>query len=310
MRKLRNSFIHCQLSVANFPLSILQCLLAVLLVSCKPSVPGKYLQPDEMEDVIYDIHLAQGMTKDTLDANVYCDAVLKKYGISRADYDSSMVYYYRHTDLMNKIYANLLKRFEGQVDGAGGSSSGQIVISQDGDNVDVWNQRRRALLVPQMPYNRLSYKVDADTTFHPGDKVMLEFDARFLFQDGMKDGVAMLALRFKNDSVASRVIHLSSSSSYTLQITDEQHVGIKEIQGFIYLGEGGSSSSTLRLMILDKLRLLRMHEQQQKKNVGNAERSDSDSLHAPSPNSINKRQALNEKDSMPLPRDREAEITL
>ena len=38
-----------------------------LLYSCKPQVPGEYLQPDEMEDILYDYHIALGMLDDNSD---------------------------------------------------------------------------------------------------------------------------------------------------------------------------------------------------------------------------------------------------
>ena len=33
-------------------------LACVLLVSCKPKVPAGVIQPDDMADMLYDIHLA------------------------------------------------------------------------------------------------------------------------------------------------------------------------------------------------------------------------------------------------------------
>ena len=33
----------------------------LLLASCKPQVPYQYIQPDDMEDLIYDYHMAQGI---------------------------------------------------------------------------------------------------------------------------------------------------------------------------------------------------------------------------------------------------------
>ena len=50
---------------------------------------------------------------------------------------------------------------------------------------------------------------------------MLSFKTQFIFQDGYKDGVALLAVRFSNDSVATRTVHLSESTSYDLAISDD-----------------------------------------------------------------------------------------
>lgn len=38
-------------------------LALLLMVACKPQVPSDYLQPGEMEDILYDYHLAQAMAQ-------------------------------------------------------------------------------------------------------------------------------------------------------------------------------------------------------------------------------------------------------
>ena len=73
--------------------------------SCKPQVPDEYLQPGEFEDVLYDYHLADAMAgngdnadNESYDVVLYRQAVLRKYGITQAEFDSSLVYYMRHAD--------------------------------------------------------------------------------------------------------------------------------------------------------------------------------------------------------------------
>ena len=36
-------------------------LLAFFVVSCKPSIPSEYIQPSEMEDMLYDYHLSMAI---------------------------------------------------------------------------------------------------------------------------------------------------------------------------------------------------------------------------------------------------------
>ena len=57
-------------------------------------------------------------------------------------------------------------------------------------------------------------KIKADTAFYKGDKIILDFDTRFIYQDGMRNAVAVLALKFNNDNVASRTINITSTSRY------------------------------------------------------------------------------------------------
>ena len=59
-------------------------LVLMLVVACKPTVPSEYIQPGEMEDILYDYHLALAMSRqksvnDESDYNrsLYFQSVLK-----------------------------------------------------------------------------------------------------------------------------------------------------------------------------------------------------------------------------------------
>ena len=68
-------------------------------IGCKPGVPGDVIQPDEMEDILYDYYLSREMAqKPSSEGNssylrtLYYKAVLKKHGVTEAQFDSSLVY--------------------------------------------------------------------------------------------------------------------------------------------------------------------------------------------------------------------------
>ena len=91
-------------------------LLALLFVmACTPTVPSQFIQPDEMEDLLYDYHVAQAMARldhpgesGEVEKNRNFLAVLNKYGVTQAKFDSSLVYYYSHLDKLKKIYITSL----------------------------------------------------------------------------------------------------------------------------------------------------------------------------------------------------------
>ena len=116
------------------------------------------------------------------------------------------------------------------------------------------------------PFNSYGFSLQADTAFHKGDRLRLDFDAEFVYQDGMRDGVALLAIQFQNDSVAQQVVHISSSQHYSVEIADDQNLGIKSVKGYFLLSDGGYSSdmgsqSTLKLMFIEHIKLIRMRAQ-------------------------------------------------
>lgn len=245
-------------------------LAAVLLLlsSCKPQVPGEYLQPDEMEDILYDYHLASGMIGEDDDSSavkkaMYEASVLRKHGVSEARFDASLLYYSRHSDRFHDIYANLQKRLNDEAVSLG-ASAGELAnmggSMAKGDTANIWKDAASAVLATCQPYNVKSFYVKVDSAFHKGDRVILSFKTQFIFQDGYKDGMAMLAVRFQNDSVASQTVHLSESSAYSIAVADDQRVGIKEIRGFITLQSSpDETQTTLKLMFVGNLRLVRCH---------------------------------------------------
>ena len=101
-----------------------------------------------------------------------------------------------------------------------------------------------------------------DTSFHKGDKLMLNFQAQFLFQEGMRDGVAMLAVTFKNDSVAYSNSRMSSSQSYSIQVEDRDSLGIKSVKGYFLLNvgdfSGAASYTTMKLMFVHHIKLVKL----------------------------------------------------
>lgn len=246
-------------------LLLLHFLVAIFLVSCKPQVPRKYLQPDEMEDILFDYHIAMGMVSqnDTNDfeKRLYAASVFKRYGITEAEFDSSLIYYTRHSDRLLTIYENISKRLGNEAVSLG-ASSGDIAKfgenASSGDTTNVWNGFSSLALATVGPENVESFHLKADTAFHKGDKMVLSFDTQFIFQDGYKDAVAMLAMRLNNDSIISKTVHISETSHCDIMITDEERVGIKDVRGFISLNNAPNSSlTTLKLMFISNISLVR-----------------------------------------------------
>ena len=252
----------------------MKCLLPLAiillwLVGCKPGVPKQYIQPGKMEKILYDYHIADGMATTNGDyedvgyrRTVYREAALRKHGVTQAEFDSSLVYYYRHTEQLHEIYVNLAKRLNNESVALGSTANEMSQLGSDvsqGDTTTVWTNPQSVTLIPYAPYNVISFDVKADSSYHEGDRMILNLDAQFIFQDGMRDGVAMLAVVFRNDSVATQVTHMSSSSHYLVQVFDNQRVGIKSVRGFVYLSRGqNNESQTLKLMCVRNMKLMKM----------------------------------------------------
>ena len=256
---------------------LLFAFFLLAIVSCTPSVPGRYIQPDEMESILYDYHIADAMYQSddgkATTMIVYKAAILKKHGVSEADFDSSMVYYTRHTRLLQKIYESLSTRLskEAMALGATATEINQHGLnSANGDTTNVWKGEQSMVFSPYRPFNLSSFTLKTDTAYKAGDKLLLNFDTQFIYQDGSREAVAMLSVKFNNDSISSQNVFISTANHYTLQISDDKHVGIKEIKGYFILNNGNSSdmySTTFKLMIISNISLIRIHPPKQTRKV-------------------------------------------
>lgn len=246
------------------------CVLALALAGCKPGVPSTFIQEDDMEDLLYDYHLADAMAraaKGDYNENImaYRAAVLRKYGVSQAEFDTSMVYYMRHTDRLHAIYEHVAQRMQDDARELGSSSDDLAALtttSATGDTADIWRGERSIALIPNQPYNVYSFAHTADSSFRRGDAFILSLQSDFIFQDGARDGVAALAVVYANDSVASRVVHISAAGPSTLTLDNPDSLAVKAVRGFFLLNkdnQANASATTLHLMALSRIRLFRCH---------------------------------------------------
>ena len=182
--------------------SYLQVLLLVglLLSACKPSIPTEIIQPDDMEDLLYDYYVAQNITGDQRDGYDYRakynnGLVFKKHGVTEAEFDSSLVYYYNHIEDLYKIYESVQARLSNEAIELGasvGDVERYMKRSLSGDTMDIWTGHRHHLLFPQPPYNIFQFVQKADTACRANDSYMMTFGSSFLVQSGARSATAVL----------------------------------------------------------------------------------------------------------------------
>ena len=260
----------------NRPFSHIIVFMASVLciVSCKPGVPKEVIQPDDMEDILYDYYVSQGIASmpgpqsgsEDYKRDMYFNSVLNKYGVTRAEFDSSLVYYYTRADRFVEIYKSVQERMSEEALNLG-ATEGEVerftaMQSLSGDTASIWEGIKSARLMPQAPYNKMQFVQKADTSFRKGDSFMLSFKSDFLYQGGNKDALLYLAVKYTNDSIVSQTIHFSVSGINQLRINSVDLMP-KEIMGYFYLGQGYEKSSDLRLLSISDIQLIRFHKKKE-----------------------------------------------
>ena len=242
-------------------------LLVLMTVGCKPKVPSELVQPDDLEDILYEYHLAQSMARNehTLDASYnqtkYFLAVLEKHHVSEAVFDSSLVYYYTHAERLKEIYANVYERLANDAKKLG-ASVGDInrysQYSETGDTANIWRDETAMLLIPHPTKNRFDFVIKADSTFKVGDSFMFQFVAEHIWQSGSKDAIVCIKTTYEKDSVLQSVNHVSMSGISQVRVPSNTTLNIKELRGFIYLPQGEDNNEVRRLMFINQIQLIRL----------------------------------------------------
>ena len=262
----------------NRPFSHIIVFMASVLciVSCKPGVPEEVIQPDDMEDILYDYYVSQGIASmpgpqsgsEDYKRDMYFNSVLNKYGVTRAEFDSALVYYYTRADRFVEIYKSVQERMSEEALNLG-ATEGEVerftaMQSLSGDTASIWEGMKSARLMPQAPYNKMQFVQKADTSFRKGDSFMLSFKSDFLYQGGNKDALLYLAVKYTNDSIVAQATHFSVSGINQLRINPVDLMP-KEIMGYFYLGQGYEKSSDLRLLSISDIQLIRFHKKKEER---------------------------------------------
>ena len=256
--------------------SLTYLLILMLVVACKPTVPSEFIQPGDMEDILYDYHLALAMSRQKggndadFNRTLYFQSVLKKYDVTEAEFDSSLVYYYSHAYRLKDIYSRVNQRLSDEATSLGvavGDINRYSQYSVTGDTANIWNQHTDLLLIPCPTMNRYDFTVKVDSTFKRGDSFMFQFMSEFIWQTGSKDITVCFVNKYEGDSIIQTANHITVSGLAQVRLPVNREKKLKEMRGFIYLNDGGDDSNTRKLLFISQIQLIRFHD----KTIGNEE---------------------------------------
>lgn len=244
------------------------------MLGCKPSTPSQYIQPDEIVDILVDYHLSRAMAQiqPNYDEQNYCralywNAAMQKHGVTQEKFDSSMVYYYSHADIFSNIYKKVYDRLNDEYTLLG-ISEGEIgrysALKADGDTANIWPGRVSHFMMPMPPYNRLDFSIACDTSFYEGDSFLMQFTSDFVYQSGTKDALLYVAVIY-SDTTIVRHTRFYYSGLTQMRIDCPANGAPETIKGYFYLGKGHEASSTMRMLFVNNIQLIRFHKKHEEK---------------------------------------------
>lgn len=241
--------------------------IAMVVVSCKVSIPKGVLSVDHMTDLLYDYHLAQQMADcfgDSVAAQRYIliHKVFEKYNVSEQEFDKSMIWYSSHTKYLTEIYEKLEIRISREMKALGMDAviDEYANLSDMGDTARVWS-RTNLWLRNAIGENLLSYNIQPDSTFRLGDTFLLRFSNTFVSTTDRFEGYAILSAHFDNDSVSAQTIRIGGNEEINLRIYENELTKKHQLSRLtltFYLNY--SISDPLALWLIKNPILIRFHK--------------------------------------------------
>ncbi len=240
-------------------------LVLCLLASCRVNRPDNVLPPRKMEQFLYDYHLAQSMALD-LPSNerykreLYFNYVFQKHGISKQDFERSLVWYTRYPHEFSKVYDRLNKKAEKERLNAAKEVEKiekKSYSTLSGDSVDLWYLNKTRIFTMSPALNKLTFTIPADTSFRQCDTLTWNTRATFLGNntDSVKPSVYLsLTLHYK-DSISTVDTLFTHSGESSLEIVTDSTQKLSRVSGAInYVNRTQNNSLFL---LIDKVSLMR-----------------------------------------------------
>ena len=227
------------------PVNNLLLAVAVALLAACSNKRADVLPVAKLEAVLYDYHLTQVIVADLPSSqrykkDLYFDYVYDKHGVTKAELDSSLVYYARNPKGLSEVYANLSKRIKDDIQRIADEDTpikARTAVAVVGDSVDLWYDMPIVQMTTSpLANSRYSFFIPTDTNFKAGDR--LAWNGRAIFLQGGVDSLHRylhlnLVVRYMSDSIVCADTLLYASGDFSLKVSDDAMV--KSVKGEAYL---------------------------------------------------------------------------
>ena len=148
--------------------------------------PESVLSDDEMVDLLVDVHRSEGLLelqKGQSSANeqyqqAVMASVLVKHGVTREQYDSSLMWYAKHLKLFVRVYSHVEERLSEEHDvwNLMVADSKDFDVSEAGDSVELWTLRDYLVLDAERRTDYRLWEIQTDSNYVAGDTLRWTFD--------------------------------------------------------------------------------------------------------------------------------------
>lgn len=155
-----------------------------------------------------------------------------------------------------KIYDRVVERLKAENEEAKKllAEENSQTMSQPGDSVDVWKQRRSHIFDSRLSANLLAFDIAPDENFRTRDYFELKFKVVMLPKLSVNPQVYM-AVRHTDNGVAYNRIDIDKGGWFSLPLQSDSVTALSRLYGYIVLPE----QSVREKVYIDSLMLIRKH---------------------------------------------------
>lgn len=212
-------------------------LLLVLGTACKKDLG--LVSEETMELVMADFYMLEGTFEvkriplgDSLKTDAY-NSILNKYGITKADYDSSLVYYANDVKKLHEMHDRVLDRLTNLEKEIKKGAFNRIVAPNDSlDSVFVKVATRNYYLNDKTPLDRTKFEIK-DSLMQRGDEFRVRFRANSRNKNQIT-GNSTITIHYKDSSLTkeSFSVKVDSVHFFSFRLKSDSTKDIDRISGY------------------------------------------------------------------------------
>ncbi|MFV0390404.1 MAG: DUF4296 domain-containing protein [Paludibacteraceae bacterium] len=290
-------------------LTILAILLFGVFTSSCNSRPKGVLSPNEMENLMVDMHMLEGSLRASgyeyaqeEKKNEYYLALLTKYNISPAEFDSCLSWYTKSPKQFDRIYTNVLARIDTLRSDVERGKFYPVDSTIQSGLVNLWKQPIKFRFTKDSARNQLYFEIK-DEQFLANDLYELSFLHRLSPTDSSYKPHAVMYVNYLNgyiDSIYTKTKNDNVFRRYTLKFRARKNLKIKSISGYLL---GNDSVKGKMNAYIDSVKLTRRFNPYKQDSIRSAifkldsTEIKSDTM-ARQPDSIPRKQLIKESDRL------------
>ncbi len=155
---------------------LLSFLSASLLFAACNSVPSGIIEPEEMAQLLADVHTAESVIEvnrgtyntDSLKQE-FKQSVYLRHGVNSEQVDSSLAWYGRNLNRYMDVYDRTIEILEHRLIETGNRVAAEAALSIAGDSVDVWTAPQFLSVNDRTPSHNLLFSFVRDENWERGD---------------------------------------------------------------------------------------------------------------------------------------------